>query len=50
MDQKLKELLIQEFNSPNIKDMPLVENLNEGPGSFVNLDFKTLSGKRIKLW
>lgn len=46
----MKEELIKAFNALEITDMEEVTELNQGKGSFVNLDFPLPNGQFIKLW
>lgn len=47
---KLKEDLIEEFNSLGIEDMEKVTALNALQGEYINLQYTLPSGQNIKLW
>lgn len=45
-----KEKLIREFNALGIADMETVNELNELPGHFINLEYTFPSGQKVNLW
>ncbi len=45
----MKEQLIKEINSLGITDLK-VSDMNEGKGSYVNLQYSLPSGQTVKFW
>lgn len=50
MEHTMKEKLIEAFNALQIADLGEITDLNEGKGSYVNLDFPLPNGDTVKLW